>query len=199
MGRAAGGGTAFSLGEWPQALEVMVVECLDAPFHPPAAALRELGTQRDDAAAARAAPLSQCLPPPREGPPPACGAEKPARRPHHHDSPRLARARPLGLDEADERRGALGFDRLDEATIGLHGRDVSTKPATVSPLAGAGSGIEHETYPSLRAQRSNPGATSRGPWVASSQGLLATTAWHGNRGAFPIKRRHMSAAEVMKR
>jgi hypothetical protein len=30
-------------------------------------------------------------------------------------------------------------------------------------------------YPSLRAKRSNPGATSRGPWVASSQELLAMT------------------------
>ena len=29
--------------------------------------------------------------------------------------------------------------------------------------------------PSLRAQRSNPGATARGPWIASSQGLLAMT------------------------
>src|SRR6202046_485391 len=28
---------------------------------------------------------------------------------------------------------------------------------------------------SLRAQRSNPGAASRGPWIASSQGLLAMT------------------------
>src|SRR5271168_627033 len=31
------------------------------------------------------------------------------------------------------------------------------------------------TPPSLRAQRSNPGATARGPWIASSQGLLAMT------------------------
>src|ERR1700677_2607358 len=30
-------------------------------------------------------------------------------------------------------------------------------------------------HPSLRARRSNPGATSRGPWVASSQELLAMT------------------------
>src|ERR1700679_3195891 len=36
--------------------------------------------------------------------------------------------------------------------------------------------------PSLRAQRSNPGAASRGPWVASSQELLAMT----GGGASPI-------------
>ena len=35
--------------------------------------------------------------------------------------------------------------------------------------------IAASTPPSLRAQRSNPGATSRGPWIASSQGLLAMT------------------------
>jgi hypothetical protein len=43
------------------------------------------------------------------------------------------------------------------------------------------------TLPSLRAQRSNPGATARGPWIASSQGLLAITANgvfnHGRSGA----------------
>jgi hypothetical protein len=31
------------------------------------------------------------------------------------------------------------------------------------------------SQPSLRAQRSNPGAASRGPWIASSQELLAMT------------------------
>src|ERR1700678_3405148 len=30
-------------------------------------------------------------------------------------------------------------------------------------------------HPSLRAQRSNPGVASRGPWIASSQELLAMT------------------------
>jgi hypothetical protein len=35
--------------------------------------------------------------------------------------------------------------------------------------------IVASTPPSLRAQRSNPGATARGPWIASSQGLLAMT------------------------
>src|SRR5580658_3368840 len=36
--------------------------------------------------------------------------------------------------------------------------------------------IAASTPPSLRAQRSNPGATVRGLWIASSQGLLAMTA-----------------------
>src|SRR6202050_5461441 len=35
--------------------------------------------------------------------------------------------------------------------------------------------IAASTPSSLRAQRSNPGATARGPWIASSQGLLAMT------------------------
>src|ERR1700684_1883465 len=34
---------------------------------------------------------------------------------------------------------------------------------------------EPTPHPSLRAQRSNPGAASRGPWIASSQELLAMT------------------------
>ena len=34
---------------------------------------------------------------------------------------------------------------------------------------------EPTPQPSLRAQRSNPGAASRGPWIASSQDLLAMT------------------------
>jgi len=39
----------------------------------------------------------------------------------------------------------------------------------------AAGGFAASTPPSLRAQRSNPGATLRGPWIASSQGLLAMT------------------------
>src|SRR5271170_6633273 len=136
INRAAGGGTALGLGKRPQALDVIVAECLDAPFHPPAAALRELGTQRDDAAAARAAPLTQRLARLGQRPPlqraATDRAKKSARRPHHHDRPRLARARPLGLDEADERGGTLGFDRFDEAAVRLHGRDVSTEPANAN-------------------------------------------------------------------
>ena len=41
--------------------------------------------------------------------------------------------------------------------------------------------IVASTPPSLRAQRSNPGATARGPWIASSQGLLAMTVNGGVR------------------
>jgi len=41
--------------------------------------------------------------------------------------------------------------------------------------------IVGSTPPSLRAQRSNPGATARGPWIASSQGLLAMTVNGGVR------------------
>ena len=41
--------------------------------------------------------------------------------------------------------------------------------------------IAASTPPSLRAQRSNPGATARGPWIASSQGLLAMTVNGGVR------------------
>src|SRR5271156_4031078 len=41
--------------------------------------------------------------------------------------------------------------------------------------------IVASTPPSLRAQRSNPGATARGPWIALSQGLLAMTVNGGVR------------------
>ena len=47
--------------------------------------------------------------------------------------------------------------------------------AEASPIIAA------STPPSLRAQRSNPGATARGPWIASSQGLLAMTVNGGVR------------------
>jgi hypothetical protein len=43
------------------------------------------------------------------------------------------------------------------------------------PIIGA------STPPSLRAQRNNPGAAARGPWIASSQALLAMTVNGGVR------------------
>ena len=56
---------------------------------------------------------------------------------------------------------------------------------------------EPTPQPSLRAQRSNPGAASRGPWIASSQELLAMTgeaspsSRFGNYWASP-QRRHVN-------
>ncbi len=42
-------------------------------------------------------------------------------RTHDHPRARLARARPLGLDEADQRGGAFGLDRFNERAKRLHG------------------------------------------------------------------------------
>ena len=39
----------------------------------------------------------------------------------------------------------------------------------------------HHTPPSLRAQRSNPGATARVPWIASSQGSRNDGQWSCSR------------------
>src|SRR6201995_5642276 len=51
-------------------------------------------------------------------------------------------------------------------------RSASSRPSAgpkATPIIAA------STPSSLRAQRSNPEATARGPWIASSQGLLAMT------------------------
>ena len=82
-----------------------------------------------------------------------------------------------------ERRSPLVRQSL-ERQFGVKGArdEVQSAGQSVSKRNARPSRDSQQNPPSLRAQRSNPGATARGPWIASSQGLLAMTV---NGGRLP--------------
>jgi hypothetical protein len=62
-------------------------------------------------------------------------------------------------------RGFCSTQNVSTNHAGAHGHELGRGPEISEPTPNS----------SLRAKRSNPGATSRCPWVASSQELLAMT------------------------
>jgi hypothetical protein len=119
------GAGAFGGGEGFQFACIARIERLDHPLHPPAAALGEIRPERHRPPQRGAASLRQSVERGAQGLPferaAADRAIEGARGTHDHARAALARARPLHLHEADERAGAFGFERVDQAVKQQHG------------------------------------------------------------------------------